>query len=96
MQKSSLDEAGQDKDAQNLYGLGNEILEFLPLDDIPEDKNIDLDDANTILEDIAVPRVPLELVPLGDDEKKNDSTLFTRQGVVFGNRSDFKVRLVVF
>ena len=29
------------------------------------------------MQDVAVPRVPLELIPLGDDEKKNDSTLFT-------------------
>jgi hypothetical protein len=40
---------------------------------------------------VAVPRIPLVLVPLTDSEKQNDSALMTSQGVVFGNRSDFKM-----
>lgn len=40
---------------------------------------------------MGVPRMPLVLVPLTEGEKQSDATLMTSKGVVFGNRSDFKM-----
>ena len=40
---------------------------------------------------MGIPRMPLVLVPLTEGEKQSDATLMTSKGVVFGNRSDFKM-----
>jgi len=88
-QSSSVGEDGKDLDTVGLSA--NDVLSFLPLDDIAEDSNIDLDDAGMPSTSMGVPRMPLVLVPLTEGEKQSDATLMTSKGVVFGNRSDFKM-----
>jgi condensin-2 complex subunit H2 len=88
-QSSSLGADGEDLDTVGISQ--TDVLSFLPLDDIAEDGNIDLDDGGLPSASVGVPRMPLVLVPLTEGEKQGDSTLMTRQGVVFGNRSDFKM-----
>ena len=74
--KKLLQECIKDGEDADLDGLiDEEEAEFLPLDDISEGKNIDLNDEDAPVVPVAVPRMPLVLVPLADDEKANDSAL---------------------
>jgi len=69
-QASSIDGSGRDLDAADL--MAHNMLEFLPLDDLPEDNNLAMKEGE---EAQVVPRVPLSLVPLSDAEKASDTAL---------------------
>eukprot|EP00039_Didymoeca_costata_P002937 m.63969 g.63969 ORF g.63969 m.63969 type:complete len:642 (+) comp11616_c0_seq1:104-2029(+) len=89
-QKSSLENDGEDIDTQD-FGKDEED-EFLPLDDIPEDKNIDMkDDSPCLQQQQGIARTPAALLSLGEGENLGDSALISREGMVIGNRSDYKM-----
>mmetsp|Transcript_30519 Transcript_30519/g.91485 ORF Transcript_30519/g.91485 Transcript_30519/m.91485 type:complete len:631 (-) Transcript_30519:32-1924(-) len=87
-QGSSLDASGKDRDVQDF---AEDEMSFLPLDDLPEDTNIDLVETGQIQKTKGITRTPMVLVPLEACEKSNDSVLQAQNGTAFGNRSDFKM-----
>lgn len=65
--------------------------QFLPLDSLPEDANINLVESKTREHVATLIRTPMVLVPLEPCEKTGDSVLVGSNGNTFGNKSDFKV-----
>lgn len=76
LQGSSVGDDGLDKDTEHM--IDEEEL-FLPLDDLAEDKNIDLDENEPQALAATITRMPAALLTLSEAEKQNDSTLMTRQ-----------------
>eukprot|EP00047_Mylnosiga_fluctuans_P021028 m.99527 g.99527 ORF g.99527 m.99527 type:complete len:577 (+) comp8721_c0_seq1:38-1768(+) len=60
--------------------------QFLPLDDLPEDNNVDLRNDLPVRE--LIPRAPAGMLPVG---KEFDTALTTAKGAVLGNRNDFRM-----
>ncbi|XP_022257170.1 condensin-2 complex subunit H2-like [Limulus polyphemus] len=95
IQQGSVDEQGKDKDVT--FGNQSNDIDFLSLDDLKEQKNLDL------VEDFSngnkrkpgikfLPRTPTSLIPLEESEKGN-ITLYNRKGEVLGNKHDFRVNM---
>ncbi|XP_076303991.1 chromosome associated protein H2 isoform X1 [Tachypleus tridentatus] len=95
LHQGSVDEQGKDKDVT--FGNQSSDVDFLSLDDLKEQKNLDL------VEDISngnkkksgikfLPRTPTSLIPLEESEKGN-ITLYNRKGEVLGNKHDFRVNM---
>lgn len=94
-QDPSVDDHGHDRDASSLMRRAADFDDdFLPLDDIQECKDIDLnenvDEATNTAARAALmrPPIPLSLVPLEDFEK-SQLPLISRSGQILGRRDDF-------
>ncbi|XP_014786784.1 condensin-2 complex subunit H2 isoform X2 [Octopus bimaculoides] len=67
---------------------GGDDEELLPLDDI-ETSNVTMKEKND-KEIGTIPRRPMSMVPLGEEEKGNDP-LLSKTGELLGNRNDFRL-----
>lgn len=88
-QKSSVDDEGNDADAQ--FHDDDDDDQFLTLDDVQEGKNLNLkEDFESREEFRLLPEIPLCLIPVEEGEKGEDP-LLSKKGEVLASRNDFKM-----